>query len=94
MEFRLVTACVKHQVIEKSMRDKRQKHNAKLYKLWKKQHPMVPDCIVNLSSRKLNLSEYNALLFGLNHHIFPSRIDPAMVRAGVESQINRICRRM
>ena len=54
-------------------------------------NPDVPNCIENLSSKQLSLSETNALLYGLNHHILPRNIDPLEIRASIDCQINKIC---
>ena len=91
--FRLLSSCIHNQVVNKVVEEKKRTHNTKLYKLWKKQRPPVPDCIVNISDKKLTLMENNALLFGLKHHILPQRIDPIAVKADIDSQIRRICKR-
>ena len=92
MNFRLLFVCVQQQVVNKIIEEKKRKHDTKLYNLWKKQCPPVPDCIVNLSDRKLSLLEHNALLYGLNHHILPQRIDPIAVKADIDGQVRRICK--
>ena len=91
-DFGTLTACIDDQVVKKSREEQRKRHNTKIYALWKKQRPPVPECIVNRSSRVLSLSEQNALLFGLNHSILPSKINPTMIRADIDSQITRICK--
>ena len=90
-QFRLLMYCMKTQVLQKTETKKARTHNAKLYKLWKEQRPSTPDCIVNLSTKQLSLSEHNALLFGLNHHILPKKINPLSIKAEIENQINKIC---
>ena len=60
--------------------------------MWNNQKSNCPDCIVNLSNKNLNLSECNALRFGLGHHILPKRIDEMSVKAQIESQIQRLCK--
>ena len=75
------------------MLEKQKRHNVKLYNLWTRQRPQVPDCIINISSTKLSISEQSALQFGLNHHILPKRIDPLSTRANIDSQITTMCKK-
>ena len=61
-----------------------QRHQRKLTKLWKEQRTPAPDCLINLSDRKLTLEEENALRLGLKHHILPRNIDSIQVKTSVE----------
>ena len=49
-------------------------HQKKLFNLWVNQRSKCPSCIVNLSNRKLNMAEEEALRLGLQHHIMPKKI--------------------
>jgi len=42
-----------------------------MFNLWRKESDKCPDCIFNLTEKKLSLHERNALRFGLNHPILP-----------------------
>ena len=92
LDFCLLWTCVKQQVVNQIVERKKKSHNKKLYNLWKRQRPPVPDCIVNLSDIKLSLFERNALMFGLNHHILPQRIDSIGIKADIDSQVRQMCR--
>ena len=59
-------------------------HNKKLLKLWFKQRPRSPDCVLNLSDRTLSLEERNVLYKGLKHHILPKRINTERLKANIE----------
>ena len=79
------------QSVQKLILDKNNTHNKKLYSLWQKQCPDTPECIVNYSNYKLNLSESYALRYGLNHHILPSKVNSVKFKSSIDSQINNIC---
>ena len=49
-------------------------HNKKLINLWKKERIRCPESVTNLSSKKLDIKQKEALRFGLNHHILPKKI--------------------
>ena len=91
-DYRLLVNSINTHTVEKAERDRVKQHNGKLYKLWKKQRPPVPDCIVNISSKQLNLSEEKALMFGLNHHILPSKVNPLTMRANIDDRVRKICK--
>ena len=60
------------------------RHSRKLQLLWRKQRPTAPDCLVNLSSRKLTIEEEDALRYGLEHHILPSKVNADEIKLNVE----------
>ena len=60
------------------------KHSKKLQLLWRKQRPSSPDCLVNLSSRCLTIEEQEALRYGLDHHILPSKIHIDDLKVNIE----------
>ena len=66
------------------------RHNKKLYNLWMKNNKNIPSTIVNLSSKKLTLTENNALKYGLKHSILPRSIDKTKLRAKIDTQIRKI----
>ena len=65
-----------------------ERHNKKLFNLWSYQSKLAPDCITNISSRKLTVQEYNALQFGLQHHILPKSFDPDKVKVNIEETVD------
>ena len=60
------------------------KHSQKLQLLWRKQRPRSPDCLVNLSCRKLTIEEEEALRYGLEHHVLPSKINTDDLKVNIE----------
>lgn len=60
------------------------KHSRKLQLLWRKQRPKSPDCLLNLSSRILTMEEEDALRFGLDHHILPSKVHTDDLKVNIE----------
>ena len=62
-------------------------HKKKLFNLWKNQAVYCPNCIVNLSKKKLNLHDTNALRFGLNHPILPERVQKDKIKTNVEKLV-------
>ena len=92
MQFRVLVSVITSRTVKSRVIEKKKRHNVKLYQLWKRQRPSVPNCVINMSRKQLNVSEENALLFGLNHHILPKRINPNVIKANVEHQVSRICR--
>ena len=60
------------------------RHSRKLQLLWRKQRPSSPDCLVNLSSKKLRIEEEEALRFGLDHHILPSKVHTDDLKVNIE----------
>ena len=65
-----------------------ERHNKKLFNLWSYQSKLSPDCITNVSSRELTVQEYNALQFGLQHHILPKSYDSEMVKVNIEEAVD------
>ena len=55
-------------------------HLKKLYNLWRKQRILNPKCIINLSYKKLTLQEEEVFRFGLDHNIFPGKLDLASLK--------------
>ena len=60
------------------------KHSRKLQLLWRKQRPRSPDCLLNLSSRILTIEEEEALRYGLEHHILPSKVNTDDLKVNLE----------
>ena len=58
--------------------------NKKLKKLWDSSKSPSPDCLLNLSSKKLGVCEQNVLYLGLNHHVLPKKVDENEIKAQVE----------
>ena len=48
-------------------------HNKKLVNLWKKERVRCPESVTNLSSKKIDIKQKEALRFGLNHHILEKK---------------------
>ena len=90
-DFRLLLLLLNENVVKKLLIEKINTHNKKLYALWNNQRPQTPECIINLSNKDLTLSERHALVYGLNHHILPSKIDPLQIKSKIDSQMNKIC---
>ena len=55
--------------------------------MWKNHAVYCPNCVVNLSKKKLNLRETNALRFGLNHPILPERVQKDKIKTNVEKLV-------
>ena len=64
-------------------------HNKKLFNLLYKRNKDYANTIVNLSSYRLKINERNALMYGLNHHIFPHKVDEMKIIANIDSQIRK-----
>ena len=64
-------------------------HNKKLHNLWVENRPKCPDCLINLSSRKLSLEEHNVLYRGLNHPILPRKVNGDQLKASIERLVNK-----
>ena len=65
-------------------------HKEKLTKLWNDERCRSPPCLINLSKRKLNVCEENALRLGLKHHILPKEIRGDDLKVGLESLVDGI----
>ena len=76
--------------VEKKMNDAKATHNRKLLRLWIKQRPRSPDCLINLSQRILTIEEKNVLYRGLNHHILPVRVNGDQLRVNIERMFKSV----
>ena len=56
----------------------------KLFKLWISQRNKSPSSIVNLSKRKLSITELESLRYSLQHHILPKKLYENNVKANLE----------
>ena len=65
-----------------------ERHRKKLFNLWSQQSKFSPDCITNISSRKLTVQEQNALQYGLHHHILPKSFDHDQVKVNIEKALD------
>ena len=65
-----------------------ERHRKKLFNLWSRQSKFSPDCITNISSKKLTVQEYNALQYGLHHHILPKSFDHDQVKVNIEKALD------
>ena len=63
-------------------------HNSKLLNMWQKQRPKSPDCIRNISSKKLTLEEQHVLYRGLKHNIMPKNVPAQQLKADIEKCVN------
>ena len=68
----------------------RDRHRKKLFNLWSRQSKYSPDCITNISSKQLTVQEYNALQYGLHHHILPKSFDQDQVKVNIEKALDTI----
>ena len=59
-------------------------HQKKLICLWKSQRFRSPNCLINLSRRKLSPVEENVLRCGLNNHILPNKINSDEMKMNIE----------
>ena len=85
VKFRLLIEKISKLSLEKEKNEKIISHNKKLFNLWFKRNKYFPNTIVNLSSYKLKINERNALMYGLNHHIFPHKVDEIKLIANIDS---------
>ena len=65
-------------------------HDKKLLHLWKADRWKSPDCLINLSKKKLTTTEENVLRFGLKHHIHPKKVDSVMLMSSIENVIENV----
>ena len=63
-------------------------HNKKLFTLWKRQRPVSPDCVINLCQRDLSITENNALMYGLKHHILPKNVNENGLKCNIEVAVS------
>ena len=68
-------------------------HNKKLVNLWKKELVRWPESVTNLSSKKLDIKQKEALRFGLSHHILPKKFRIDELKVGIEKCMNSIKRK-
>ena len=68
----------------------RERHGKKLLNLWRKQGRKSPDCVVNISHKKLTAHEMNALQFGLKHHILPKSFEHDKIKISIERAFNDV----
>ena len=64
--------------------------NRKLERTWCQNKKASPNCLINLSSKTLDVYENNVLYLGLNHHILPKRINDADVKVEVEKLMKSV----
>ena len=65
-------------------------NNNKLYNLWKKINEDIPSTIVNVSSKKLTLTENNVLKYWLKHNIVPKSINKVKLRADIDTKVRNV----
>jgi len=59
-------------------------HRKKLLRLWIRQRNKSPNCIINLSHKKLSIREEESLWFGLDHHTLPRKVNADNIKANIE----------
>ena len=64
-------------------------HNKKLVNLWKKERVRCPESVTNLSSKKLDIKQKEALRFVLNHHILPKKFKIDKFKVGIEKMMTK-----
>ena len=62
----------------------------KLLRSWIKQRNKSPNCLINLSYRKLSIQEEVSLRFGLNHHTLPKKVNENDIKANIEQFLNKL----
>ena len=65
-------------------------HRKKLLHLWIKQRNKSPNCLINLSHRKLSIQKEESLRVGLVHHTLPKKVNVNDVKAIIEQFLNRL----
>ena len=68
------------------------RHYAKLKKLWITERCRSPKCLINLSKRKLSVTEENILRLGLKHHILPKEIKGDDLKVDLEGLVDSVMR--
>ena len=89
LEKRCLTKLVEQQVAKKIANDKCT-INKKLQRTWSKHKSRSPDCILNLSSKELDVCEKNVLYLGLKHHILPKKIRDADIKVNIEKMMKSL----
>ena len=91
IKFKFLIKKISECSLQKEENIKSISHNKKLFNLWMKRNKYYPNTIVNLSSYNLKINETNALMYGLNHNIFPHKVDEIKMVSNIDSQIRKIC---
>ena len=89
LDKRCVTKGVQNEIDKRIMGDQI-RINKKLEKTWNQSKKTSPDCLINISSRTLDVYENNVLYLGLNHHILPKRVSDADVKVEVEKLMKSV----
>ena len=69
-----------------------QRHRKKLLAVWKGDRVRCPDCLINISDRKLTPQEENVLRFGLKHHVTPQKVDQDAMKINIEKTVSSAIR--
>ena len=82
----LLSAISKH---TKSLADvKKERQEKKLVELWLKKNRHLPNCLTNLSDRKLSVEEEASLMNGLKFGILPKSLNELQLKAMLEKKAN------
>ena len=68
------------------------RQNNKLRNLWMEDRFRAPECLINLSKKKLSVTEENLIRLGLKHHILPKELKGEDLKADLESLVDNIMR--
>ena len=79
-------------VLDRKVTNDEERINKKLERTWSRNKLSSPDCLINLSCKKLNVYEKNALYLGLNHHILPKKICGNEVQVQIEKTMKSLVR--
>ena len=77
---------------QKACAAKIERHNKKLFNLWRNKNSRSPECIHNFSDKQITLDERNALHRGLKHHILPKRVNSHDVKCNIENTVDKLCK--
>ena len=58
--------------------------------MWTKQRNKSPNCLINLSHRKLSMRKEESLRFGLDYHTLPKKVNVNDIKANIEQFLNRL----
>ena len=89
LERRCLTQLVQAQLSKRLKADK-DRINTKLEKTWSQYKYHSPNCLINLSSKKLDIYEKNVLYLGLNHHILPKKVNDVDIKAQIEKMMKSV----
>ena len=64
--------------------------NKKLERTWSKHKSSSPDCLLNLSSKHLDIYDKNVLYLGLKRHILPNKVNDMDVKAQIEKMMKSV----